>query len=1521
MNRNSKTIIDFSPEEKRVLLAELILKKAKESNSFPTSFAQERLWFLNKLEPQSPAYNIPVALRLEGSLDVKVLERSLNEILRRHDVLRTRFSTMDGQPVQIITPPQTMTLPVIDLSKHPKEQRETEALNLAGQERRKPFDLDRGPLLRVSLLYLDEREHVLLLTLHRIVSDGWSMKVLYRELTTLYQAFSSGRPSPLPELPIQYADFAYWQRGWLQGEFLRTHVDYWKSKLRSSPPILEIPTDHPRPSLQSFRGARQSLLLPQTLYKDLIALSQRSGVTLFMTLLAAFKTLLHWYTGQEDIVVGSSSAGRTRTETEELIGYFINTLVLRTGLSGNITFRELLGRVREVVRDAYAHQDLPFEKIVEELGPERSLSHTPLFQVMFSLQDVPIEMLELPGLTLSHLEIEGEIAKFDLTLNMFEGDDGLGGVLVYNTDLFEDDTIIRMLSHFKILLEGIVANPDEHLSKIPLFTESERQRLSVEWNHTQTDYEDLGYVKDLGVHELFERQVERTPDALAVVFENQQLTYHELNLRANQLAHYLRKRNVGPEALIGICLDRSLEMVVGLLGILKAGGAYLPLDPEHPPDRLAFMLEDAQVSVLLTKRGLLEKLPEQSAKVVYLDSDWDVIAQENEGNPASKTTPENTAYVIYTSGSDGSPKGVLGLHRGAVNPLAWMWKAYPFAADEVCCQKTSLNFVDSVWEIFGPLLQGVRIVIIPEKVVNDPYRLVNALATYQVTRIVLLPSSLRSILDTDTNLNIRLPNLKYWFCSGEDLTTELAERFLKIMPQSTLLNIYSSPEVSAGAICYETRQENTRHLSLPDGSPKGVLGLHRGAVNPLAWMWKAYPFAADEVCCQKTSLNFVDSVWEIFGPLLQGVRIVIIPEKVVNDPYRLVNALATYQVTRIVLLPSSLRSILDTDTNLNIRLPNLKYWFCSGEDLTTELAERFLKIMPQSTLLNIYSSPEVSAGAICYETRQENTRHLSLPIGRPIANTKTYLLDQNLNPVPIGITGELHIGGAGLARGYLNRPGLTAEKFIANPFSNKSQDRLYKTGDLGRYLPDGNIELLGRIDRQVKIRGFGVEPGELEVVLGGHPAVRQAAVTARENIDGDKGLVVYIVAERGERLTQGELNRFLKGKLPGYMLPSAMVKMDAIPRTPNGKVDFQALPGPDETIPDSATTFVASRDTLELKLKLILEKVLGIRPIGMQDNFFDRGGHSLLAVDLFSQIEKAFGKNLPLATLFQAPTIQHLADVIRQEGWNPSWSSLVAVQPGGSKPPFFCVPGFGGNVIHLRDLGRHLNPDQPLYGLQSRGLDGSTPPYTRVEDMAAHYIKEIRTLQPEGPYFLGGLSGGGKVAYEMAQQLHLQGQKVAFVALFDTYGPGYPEFKSNFISFYYKFNYLLRRIESQIENLFLLGPKEELFFFLRLIKGRIQRIYKSGLDSANLRVRQANIQAFNSYTPQPYPGRVTLFRASKQPKGCYPDPNLGWDGLAVGELEIQESTGYHLNFMAEPRIRFLVEKLKVCLAASAQRAQ
>jgi amino acid adenylation domain-containing protein len=1103
------------------------------SESIPLSFAQARLWFLDQLQPNSSFYNIPLALRLIGQLNIAALQSSINAIIQRHEALRTNFATQEGQPVQVIASTLNCQLQVVNLLHLPESDREIEAQRLVNEQANRPFNLEREPLLRGTVLQLGETEYVLLLTMHHIISDGWSLGVFVRELTELYKAFCTGAPPSLPLLPVQYADFAVWQRQWLQGEILVPQLDYWKKQLLDAPVLLELPTDRPRPAVLTFRGGYYYTALSLELSAELTALSKRAGVTLFMTLLAAFGTLLYRYSGQDNIVVGTPVANRNRREIEGLIGFFVNTLVLRTDLSGNPSFEQLLNRVREVAIGAYAHQDLPFEQLVEALQPTRDLSYTPLFQVMFALDDALVPSVELPELTVSSYAVEIGTAKFDLTLSMENTADGLVGEWEYNADLFDEVTIARMARHFQTLLEAIAANPIQPISQLPLLTETECHQLLVEWNNTFAEFP-----QDKCIHQLFEEQVERSPDAVALVFEGTELTYLQLNARANQLAHYLLSLGVEPEVLVGICVERSLEMVVGLLGILKAGGAYVPLDPAYPSERLAFMLEDSAVSVLLTQQRLVDRLPKHEAQIVCLDTQWEAIAQYSSKNIACDVKAENLAYVIYTSGSTGKPKGVTIQHRSLVN------------------YTTAVSI------------------------------------EYEIEK-----------------------------CDSESVAV------------ATL---------GASAL-----------LRTPLEKPKA---------------------SADRIL-QFSSISFDVSAEEIYTSLTSGATLVLRTDSMLDSVGVFLQKCRDWEIT-VLALPTAywheLTAFLSKETF--VLPPSLRLIIIGGEKALPERLKTWIEYVGQRVrLVNNYGPTEATVGATIYDCSAANPASTQVPIGRPIRNVQTYILDRYQQPVPIGVPGELHIGGAGLARGYLDYPDLTQEKFIPNSLGNEPGLSLYKTGDKARYLPDGNIEFLGRIDNQVKIRGFRIELGEIETAISQHPSVKETVVIATENNTNNKQLVAYIVPQTEVAPSISDLRCFLKQKLPDYMIPAAFVMLDNLPLTPNGKVDHRALPEP-ELRPELSLTFVAPRTPIEEMLANIWASVLGIEKVGVHNNFFELGGHSLLAAQVISRARDTMSVELPLRSLFEAPTVATLAEHVENSlhsGQSIQAQPLLPIPRSGDIPLSF----------------------------------------------------------------------------------------------------------------------------------------------------------------------------------------------------------------------------------------------------------
>lgn len=1762
MENDILTEKDKLSEAKRILLERRLKGKRKKTSegseivqsnvsNAPLSFTQERLWFVYSLDPESSAYNIPILLKFKGALNVQMLEKSIDEIIKHHASLRTNFKNIEGQPVQIISPDTRFELTKIDLRNAGENSKQEEAQNLIQKEVDKPFDLANDLLFRASLISLKENEHLLIINIQHIIFDGWSIDIFFNELSKRYESYVIGKDLSLPKSEIQYTDYAIWQRNYLKGKQYKKLLEYWKSQLADAPSVISLPVDHPRPKIQTYKGKTKSLKLPPDLYTGLKDLSIREGVTLYMTLLAVFKVFLYRYTAQEDFTVGTFIASRNRIEIENLIGFFANTLVMRTDIGDNPTFTEFLKRVREVSLGAHANQDMPFERLVAELQQQRNFSYNPLFQVMFDLQNEQVAKIE--NLEINSLPVHHSSSKFDLSLVYDELKEGLIANIEFNTDIFDESTIDRMLKHLQTLLENIVKNPEFKISEYSLVDEKDTDiKLISKVNDTDKIFPE----NDL-IHTLFEEQVKKTPDADALFYEDNKISYKELNEKANQLARYFRKSGMKEGSLVGIYIDRSIDMTIGMLGVIKAGGAYVPLDPAYPKDRISYMLKDSNAEILLTQEKFIDGLPEINSKIVLIDSDREKIYSEDTDNLSVNISPEDVFNVIYTSGSTAKPKGVLNIHKSALNRFSWMWDKYPFEKNEICCQKTALSFVDSIWEIFGPLLKGITNVIIPDEVLKDPPLFAETLSKKNVTRIVLVPSLLNAMLESIDNIKNKIPKLKYWFTSGEALAKELAQKFEEVFDDRLLINLYGSSEVAADVTYYEVK--NSKSLAC-------------------------------------------------------------------------------------------------------------------------------------------------------------------IPIGKPIANTRIYILDKNLKQVPVGVVGELYVSGNNLSKGYLNQPDMTKEKFIQNPFE-KNKAQMYKTGDLARYLPDGNIEYKGRVDQQVKIRGYRIELQEIETVLKENPGVADCIADVREFKDGDKRLVAYVIPDyskfnsvrekiseiseefssqwktvwedtykqssaedktfntigwnssytgkpipeeemkvwlestteriiklepkrvleigvgtgmllfriashsekyvgtdispesikylneqlskpeytlpnvkllekkaddfsgfeensfdtviinsvvqyfpgieylykvlegavklvvpggsifigdvrnfplleafhtsvqlhhsdpsmtieelksrieknienekelvidpvffndlkfslkkigyaeiepkRGfsdnevsayrydvtlhlekeietnakynldwkkrklkienikqilleerpasllirnipnERIAKDvkaaellaypeefvntgelkekisklnfdlaeqpenfwrleneipykvnvsllnsgkegtfevlfeskdqntilnkngsysaydsatsdkkmkqlsqysnnpiqqeiantlipELRNIIRDKLPEYMIPSSFVLLDKFPLTPSGKLNRRALPVPEQKSFSKENKYVEPKDELELKLAAIWEKILDTKPIGIHDNFFELGGHSLMAVRLFTEIEKVFDKKLPLASLYKAQTIEALANLIRDEGWKSLWSSLVPIQTNGEKPPLFIVHGGGGNVLFCKDLVDFLDEDQPMYGLQSVGLDRSVEPLTSVEAMAEHYVKEIQTVQPEGPYYLAGNCFGGLITFEMARLLNAKGQKVALVVLIEAYNPS--------------FSKLLPSKLQQGINDFKMGGFESIYKkLIWKISFHAFKLIKKPLPRALRSVVRANHRAYDNYKPKFYPDKITLFVASRSPAWEMEKPVFGWEELTDEELEVYKIQGGHLNIFEKHNIKGLAENLRLCL--------
>ncbi len=1306
----------------------------------PLSFSQERMWFLHELEPEGSAYNMGGAFRLAGAFDRRVAERCLAEIVRRHENLRTTFHSKDGLPLARISPEVDFDLSLHDLRESPAADRVAEAKTRARAEIRRPFDLANGPLFRASAYRLDDEDHVVLFCMHHVVSDLWTFGVLFRELAELYAAGGPENCTTLPEPTLQYADFAGWQRRWFSGEVLEQQLAYWKKQLAGAT-VLELPVDKPRPAVRGDSGALMSIELPPELVGELKALSVREGATPFMTLLAVFKLLLLRSTGQNDVVVGSPIAGRTRLEVETMTGTFVNTLAMRTDLSGDPSFHELIRRVRETTLSAYAHQDLPFEKLVEELAPERDLSHSPVVQVLFNLANAPFEEPLLEGLAWSPLEIDRGAAQFDLSL-FVDLEVTRKAYVEFNTDLFEAETIELFLRHYRNALRSLLEDPAQTLSRVPLLDEEERDRILVRWNDTEA-----AYPEETCFPQLFEARLGDHGREAAVVMGEERITADELNRRANRVARALRDRGARPGVLVGIFMERSIDMVVGLLGIQKSGAAYVPLDPAFPRDRLAFMIEDAGVPVVVTQENLAGDLPAHEAEVLLLDAKLASARRGSDENLPPLAGPDDLCYVIYTSGSTGKPKGVQVPHRALVNFLESMRLEPGLEAKDVLLAVTTLSFDIAALELYLPLVSGARVVICDRETAYDGRQLIELIESSGATVMQATPATWRLLLDSGWQGTEGLKIL----CGGEALSRDLAD---ELLPRC-------------------------------------------------------------------------ETLWNMYGP---------------------------------------------TETTI---------W---------------------STIWKVEPKGPIS-------------------IGRPIANTEIYLLDAQLQPVPVGVPGELYIGGHGLARGYLDRPELSAEKFVPHPFDEARGARIHRTGDLARWLRDGRIECLDRMDNQVKIRGFRIDLGEIETALAASPDIGKNVVTAREDESGHRSLVAYVIPAEGRSPTLGDLRTLLKRSLPEYMIPSVLVLLDRFPLTPNGKIDRLALPAPDKKRTGWRRPVARPRTAVESQLVAIWSDVLGMDEVGIYDDFFDLGGHSLLAARLADRIRGAFEIELPLRSIFDDFNVAGMASKLayaaetgsyEYHATPPRWASLVPIQPRGSRPPLFLVSGtYSGEdafLGYMANLVPHLGSDQPVFGFRARGLDGREKPHQSAVEMARDYVAEMRTYQPKGPYILGGECVGGVVAFEMARQLEELGEKVDLLVLLDTIRPS-PLRALLFRAYHLRGK--LRSIAGNVRAIFQRNRKQGLRHLKELFdrKRRLHLPINQEERTQNRigRIERNYAAMMFRYRPRVYSGKLTLLLNEQQ---YAQDPSQGWLGYALGGVESHEVPGDHLT-----RITEFVGETARCLSA------
>jgi amino acid adenylation domain-containing protein len=1304
----------------------------------PLTFAQQQVWLHAQLAPHLPVYNEPFTVHRKGPLDVGALERSFTEIIRCHEAWRTTFATVDGEPVQVVHPPFEIKLPLVDLRTLPQSERVAAALQLATEDARQVFNLAKLPLLRAHLVRLADDEYRLFVNCHHLIFDGVAgYQVFLPELVSLYKVYASSGASPLAELPFQYGDYAVWQRESLHPAAVQPRVEYWKRQLGGDLPVLQLPTDRPRPAAETFHGAMQRFTLSSELTDGLRALSRQQGATLFMTVLAALDTLLYRYSGQEDILVGSITAGRNDPGTEKLLGFFLNTMVLRADLSGDPTFSQLLDRVRTTTVEALSNGNVPLDRVLRELHPQRDLSRNPLFRVLLSLEPTRAEIE--PGWDLTPIDVETGTTKFDLCLVLDDRNDGLSGRMIYSTDLFDAATIATMVECWRTLLERVVTNPGQHISQVAILPEVERRKLLVEFNQTQKSYP-LTFV-----HQRFEVEAEKNPDAIAVKCGGAALTYHDLDQRANKLAHYLRSIGVGPETPVALCLERSVEMMVGILGVLKAGGAYVPLDPSYPRERLGFMLNDCGASVLLTEAHL-PPIAQSSRQicVIRLDADWPEIDLRSAQSPEASIAPENLAYVIYTSGSTGGPKGVLVTQRNLV-------------------------------------------------------------------------------------------------------------------------------------------QSTSARLDYYDGAGKDFLLL--------------------------SSFAFDSSVATIFHALCSGGTLVLPPAEFNWEARQISELISKNQITNILCIPAVYHELLQS-TNFG-RLSSLRAVVLAGESCPRPLIDMHFKALPRVQLFNEYGPTEATVWSTVYRCQAGNA-HEAVPIGRAITNTRLYVLDRNLQPVPSGVPGELCIAGDGVARGYLNRAELTQQKFITDRCTANPDSRIYRTGDLVRYLPDANLQYLGRTDEQVKIRGMRIELGEIETALSAHPDVKAAAVT----VEGDESLVAHVVS--GEQLaTSGaELGAFVKTRLPRYMVPAVFRFVSALPRLPNGKVDRHALSAAAETPAIAAVSGpVAPRDSFEARLLLIWKEVLGTESSDVTQNFFQLGGHSLLAAKLLDRIEKEFDQSLTLAFVFQAPTIELMAEWLRSPDQSLRARAVVEIQPKGSLPPLFWVRA----TPRIRFIAEKLGLDQPLLGLDIPYADAiKLPTPYRIEDIASFLVRATREVQPHGPYALAGLCVNAVIAYEMARQLTLEGEEVAPLIMLDGHNQAYYKNPLRDGRYTGRIKYHLANIiHSDVRqgSAYILNRFEEARRKLERTLWQFSSDHGSNGKASTMHNADPVVHpAFHRYEPKSYSGGMVMLQSSDWPEGAYFDFALGWKDLVQGRIDFHRIPGNHPSMFTEPNVNIVAQQLKDCVA-------
>lgn len=1295
------------------------------------TFAQQQLWLHSQLAPGSALYNEPLTVRHRGALDVHALEQAFSEIVRRHQAWRTVFPVIESEPIQRVLPPFFVTLPEIDLRDLPPEEREREAIRIATVDARLPFDLNDGPLFRAKLVRTGDEEHRLYVTLHHLIFDGFSgYRVFLPELITLYEAFSRNKPSPLPELPFQFADYAIWQqRRWQSGE-LNPHLDYWRQKLSGPLSPIQLPIATSRPVLQNFAGAMHTLSLPRELSEGFKEFCRNQSVTLFMGLLAAFNVLLHRYSRQEDIIVGSNTAGRIPPGSEKLLGYFLNTIPLRNDLSGDPTFLELLDRVRQATLEALAHDEVPLDELVAELQPAREPHRNPLFQILFSLEP-PLPTVG-PEWDLTCIEVETGATKFELCMVLDDRKDGLLCRLIYDVARFDAETVERIGGHWQTLLHSIIQNPAAHVSELSILTATERHQLLEQWNGTS----EIG--RPPTVLELFQKQVKAAPAKTAVICAGKELNYAELDQRSEALAQKLQALEVGANTPVALCLERSAEMIIGILGVLKSGGCYVPLDPANPMPRLEAIVSDCRPTALVTAKGSAGEVLSTDARRIFLDEFSPEIANQESRihNPVSS---EDLAYILYTSGSTGTPKGVQITHR----------------------------------------------------------------------------------------------NLAF--------STDARLRYYKDPPKKFLL---------------------------------------------------------------LSSYAFDSSIAGIFHTLAAGGTLVIPPGDFRWEAQHLTDVICRHEITHLLGVPSLYSEILNGESS---KLASLRSAIVAGESCSRQLVNLHYATVPQATLFNEYGPTEATVWNTVFECEPASD-DTSVPIGRPIRGARVYVLDRHLQPTPIGVPGELYIGGAGVSPGYLNRPSLTEESFIRDPFSPDAEARLYRTGDLARFLTTGDLEFLGRSDQQIKIRGLRIEVDEIECELARHPSLREVAVIAKTQPPDESSLTAFLVPARAPDLPRADqLRTFLRRRLPASMIPARFHFVEALPRTPNGKVDrpkLAVMGSADESGSSSSRTPASA---IESRLLAIWKDVLKASSDDVTADFFELGGHSLLAAKLLTRIEKEFGTNLSLAFIFQSPTIEQMAAALRANRLSLHDRAIVPIQRSGNRPPLFWIRG----GPRFRLLAQKLGTERPFLGVDLPYADGIKLPVPhRLEDIAAYLVKALREEQKTGPYYIAGLCVNAVIAYEVAQQLAAQGQPVGLLAMVDAHNHAY--YKNPF-----KDGRYTARIKYHLANLVRMDASETAAYLrdrLDEARRKIERItWRLNSDregqTGDFRNTDSIVHpAFSRYEPKPYAGRIVLLQSSEWPDSPYFDFKLGWEDLA-GTIDFHRIQADHADLFDEPHVETVAAAL------------